>query len=360
MNGRIVGGEAFAGGRRLVGLVAQAKQEAAALLEPRRHLPYFLGQRNLVVQQFLHGDVVRHAAHMLHRADKLLAAEALEGRGVAGAHAAQHRFVHLKQRFTARVIDHHAAVNPADELVEVLHTAALNFGHQLVEAHHAGVEHKADVGEVILVVGGEKVVFGAVELIVVLDEERFLEALLAQHSSHCAEDAFEARTVNDMIVAPLGPQRRLVDVDNDSCALIQVQSARGHTCKPRGQRGPAIGVVDEPVFLHAEGGFVLDAVGADEACATPGGDGGHVDKSPPVIEERITQEEQFGCGSALAAHALRLLDDPCGCLGVCNLLLTRNMVVADAHVVGRVLEAGHAPVQRLQIAVDNPIVKEIG
>ena len=63
---------------------------------------------------------------MLHGADELLAAEALEGRRVAVAHAGDDRFVYSRRAMLADGLIIKPAVDPANELLESLHAGAVD------------------------------------------------------------------------------------------------------------------------------------------------------------------------------------------------------------------------------------------
>src|SRR3954471_14722835 len=68
--------------------------------------------------------------------------------------------------------------------------------------------------------------------------------VFAQHRSHSAIDAFQARLVDHLIVAPFGPQGCLVNVDNDHSTFIKVQPLAQDPFHPITDSSPAIGAVD--------------------------------------------------------------------------------------------------------------------
>ncbi len=209
------------GARGLVRLVAETEQQDIARLEPFDQLTDFVGQRDLVEEHFFHRCGVGDVAHALDGGDEFLAAEALERRRVADVDGPDDRFVDLAQIFAAHGADHHAAVDPAQELLEVVQAAVGDLGLDFLIVDQPGVEDHADVGQVVLVVFGEEVIFAAIEFAIVIFEFGAVK-ILAQDSIHRAEDAFQPGLVDHVVVAAFGSQHGFVDVDDGNRSAIDV------------------------------------------------------------------------------------------------------------------------------------------
>ena len=263
----------------------------------------------------------------------------------------------LAQRLAQGRVDHHAAVHPADELLEVVEAVGVGLFEHFVEGDQIGVEHQADVGQVILVVGGDLVVAGAVQFAVMALERGAVE-LFAQHRVHRAEDAGEPRPVDHLVVAPFGAQRGLVDVDDHRGALVEVEALLAQERHPVGQQPPAVGGVDAG-FIHRIRRLLLGAVCADEAGAAQTAERDDVAIGLAVVEERVAEEEHFGQGLAGAAQFLDLVEKPGGCFGVVRVLLARNLIGAEFHVEVRVAQPWHSPIHRFQVAVDDHVPGKI-
>jgi hypothetical protein len=104
---------------------------------------------------------------------------------------------------------------------------------------------------------------------------------------------------------------------------------------------------------------LIQPFGADEAPAAPAALVDHVGEGLTVVEEGVAQKEQFTDRRAHAAHLLDAVDKPDGGFGVVAILFARNLLAAQFHVVERVLETGHTLVERLQVAVDYPVVTDV-
>ena len=71
--------------------------------------------------------------------------------------------MHLAECFTNACGCHHPAVNPAQELFKIVKATIVDFTQQIFIADQAGVEDQTDVGQVILIVFGQRMVARPVE-----------------------------------------------------------------------------------------------------------------------------------------------------------------------------------------------------
>ena len=295
---------------------------------------------------------------MFQGADKLLAAEAFERGRVAVAHAGVNGFMHLAQHIARRRVDHHAAAYPTHELFKAVHAVGFHLALDLFQADQVGVEHHADVGQVVLVVRRHLVIPGAVQLLIVALKGGPVKGV-AQHRVHGAEDAGQTGAVNGLVVAALGSQRRFVDVDDNGGAFVEVKALPAQLAQPFGHQAPAVGGVH--VFgVRAEGGRLLGAFGADKARTLPAGKLADVFEGLAVVEQRVAQEEQFADPCFDSTDALNFVEEVSRGLGIGCILFARDQLGGQFHVQISRLQPAQALVQRFQIAIDDPVLTKIG
>ena len=143
------GPELRRGKRGLIGLVGEAKDEHPLLLEVAAELDHLPGEDDLLSEDHLLGRLVGVAIHPCHRLLVLPPAEALEWGGVALLETGVDLLVDWGELLWDR-----PPIAGGDEVGEGAETPRREVGKELGEFIDPPDHHEADVGEVILVVGG--------------------------------------------------------------------------------------------------------------------------------------------------------------------------------------------------------------
>ena len=235
------------------------------------------------------------------------------------------------------------------------------LGHQianLLDIGDAAHDHQADVDDVVLVVHRQALELGAADLVV--DPAEVLKVEIGRHVDFQGfAQTRHAGIVDDLMVAALGPDGRLVDVHDDGGAAVHGHPRLGQALDPFRDQRPAVGGYQQGMDFPPELGLFVQRLVADETGAFPVGIGDHLFKRDQIGTARVADEQKlldFGVGALL----LHVVHDPDRNLVVVRVGLARDVARVQGKVAGALDKTLIAAVNRLQIAEDDPVLQELG
>ncbi len=309
-----------------VGLVRHGDQQAAAAAQPAGEVEHLAGQADLFHQPPRERHVGGQMPHPANRLDVLATSKRLERRRVAGAHPRIDITMQRPQPGARQLIL--AGVHLGDEVVEARQLPRLDLPQQLFQGDVAGADHQAEVGDIILVVGRERMVFRRDERGVGPPEGRLIERR-AQRVGHGRFDRRHARPINRGVVAAARAQRGLVNIHDHRGARIQRRAFGQHPVGKLGQGGPTVGRENAVLDIH---GQRLIALRADEGPAAPAARRAHVAKRVAVGQRRVAQVNQLGQLGPHAIEAATAAEEPGQYLREGRVLFARSFGAGHPHL----------------------------